>query len=158
LAASCWNNATEQRTCGTRGGGVVRACGDCAGQCRFVKSWCIRRGAAQFCRGGGSWPFLELCSGSTDRASSARAGSVRTRGSWSVDGARYKCREVGGRKKQMGHGGMLGMLVPHSGRGLAGWAGWTSRPGSTGRVLVARDPWLVLATKMCVQDLARRPA
>lgn len=49
-------------------------------------------------------PVLVVRQHRQTRASSARAGSVKDRGSWSVDAARYKCREVGGRKSRMGHG------------------------------------------------------
>lgn len=136
LAASCLDNAAEQRmpvdvvpvepfpdrvsVVSRRASMKRRAC--CSGLC-----------------GGLCWS-LGSPVGSTDRTSSARAGRGRTRESWSVDGARYKCREVGGRKSKWA---MEGCWTHTADRGLD----HAQSAGSWG----ARIPCRPFATKMRVQ-------
>lgn len=147
LAASCLNNATEQRMvvgvvpvetvrlsrCESRLQVVV-------GAHRLSRPPCCSQDAGAVAAGaplGVRWQHRQDVLG--------EGGEWQDRESWSADGARYKSREVGGRKSKWAMEG--GMLVPHSGPRAGPQS---NRPGAGAGV-----PCREFATKMRVQAWRR---
>lgn len=135
LAASCLNNAAEQRMLV----GVVPVDPGPVRVSIVSRRASMNRRAAQDSAAVFAGP-LWMCSGQHRQDDLGEGGEWQDRESWSVDGARYKCREVGGRKSKWA---MEGCWSHTADRGL-------DHAQSAGS-WVARIPWRAFATKMRAQ-------